>query len=72
MEPSKNISHIQVLVSNSTSKLKLGQQIGERLLIATHLEESNHLPNQKQAAVKKYDFTVFITVVRASETYGIL
>ncbi len=71
MEPSKNISHIQVLVSNSTSKLKLGQQIGERLLIATHLEEPNHLPNQKQAAVKNYDFTVFITVVRASETYGI-
>jgi hypothetical protein len=39
--------------------------------MATHLEESNHLPNQKQAAVTKYDFTVFITVFRASETSGI-
>jgi hypothetical protein len=41
-------------------------------LIATHLEESNHLPNQKQAAVNKYDFTVFTTLVQGSETCGIL
>ncbi len=26
-------------------KLKLGLQIGERLLIATHLDQSNHLAN---------------------------
>ncbi len=37
--------------------------VGGRLLLATHLEESNHLPNQKQATVNKYDFTVFITLV---------
>jgi hypothetical protein len=56
--------------SNFTHKLKLGRQVGGRLLIATHLEESNYLPNQKQAAVNKYDFTVFITLVQGSETGG--
>jgi hypothetical protein len=28
-------------------KLKLGVQVGGRLLIATHLDQSNYLPNQK-------------------------
>jgi hypothetical protein len=35
-------------------------QAGWRLLIATHLEQSNYLPNQKQRAINKYDLTVFI------------
>jgi hypothetical protein len=42
-------------------KLKLGLQIGGRLLITTHLDQSNYITNQKkQGAVKKYDLTLFI------------
>jgi hypothetical protein len=48
----KYISHPSfsyLLCSNSTIiKLKLGLQIGERLLIADHLDQSNYLANQKQ------------------------
>ncbi len=33
-------------------KLKLGLQIDERLLIATHLDQSNYLAKQKQGTVK--------------------
>jgi hypothetical protein len=47
----KNISHIQVLVINlfppPVVKLKMGPQVGGRRLIATHLDQSNYLPNQK-------------------------
>jgi hypothetical protein len=40
-------------------KLKLGLQEGGRLLIATHLDQWNYLPNQKhQGAVDKHDFTL--------------
>jgi len=38
-------------------KLKLGLQIGGRLLIATHLDKSNYLTNQQQAL----DFAVSFT-----------
>jgi hypothetical protein len=38
-------------------KLKLGLQVGSRLLRATHLDQSNYLTNQKQGAVN-YDWTV--------------
>ncbi len=40
--------------------MKLGLQEGGRLLIATHLDQSNYLPNQKQGAVNKYYWIVFI------------
>jgi hypothetical protein len=33
--------------------VKLGLQVGGRLVIATHLEHSNYLPNQKQGAVNQ-------------------
>jgi hypothetical protein len=60
----QNVSHIQVLVTIAFStppiKLKLGLQVRERLLIATHLDQSNYLPNQKQGAVNKCGFTLFI------------
>ncbi len=60
MPPCKNISHIQVLVTNffptPLINLKLGPQVcGGRLLIATHLDQSNYLPNHKQ--VSKYSIT---------------
>jgi hypothetical protein len=41
-------------------KLKLGVQIGGRLLIATHLYQSKYLANQKQGAANEYDFTVVL------------
>jgi hypothetical protein len=70
MWPCKNISHITVLVTNCFPtppiKLKLGQRVEERLLIATHLDQSNYLANQKQGAVNKYDLTVFISLFDGS------
>jgi len=64
MWPYKSISHITVLLTNCFPtppiKLKLGQRVEERLLIATHFDQSNYLANQKQGAVNKYDLTVFI------------
>jgi hypothetical protein len=51
MWPYQNISHIQVLVFSffptPPIKLKLGLQMSGRLLIATHLDQSNYLPNQQ-------------------------
>jgi hypothetical protein len=44
----------------------MGVQIGGRLLIATHLDQSNYLANQKQGAVNKYDLTVFIKLSQGS------
>jgi len=48
--PCKNISHIQGLViyfyPTPLIKLKLRLQTGGRLLIATHLDQSNHLANR--------------------------
>ncbi len=42
-------------------KLKLGLQIGERLLTTTHLDQSNYITNRKeQGAVEKYNLTLFI------------
>ncbi len=67
-----NISHIQVLVTyffpTTPIKLKLGLQICGRLLIATHLDQSNYLDNQKQGAVNKYDLTVLIRLLQGSES----
>jgi hypothetical protein len=57
MWPCKNISHITVLDTNffpiPPIKLKLGLQADERLLIATHLDQSNYLAKQKQGTVNK-------------------
>jgi hypothetical protein len=71
MWPCKNISHIQVLVTNFfptlPMKLNLGLQVGDRLLIATHLHPSNYLANQKQGAVSKYDnLAVFLSLFQGS------
>jgi len=48
----QNVSHVQLLVANffptPPIKLKLGLQVSGRLLIATHLDESDYLANQKQ------------------------
>jgi hypothetical protein len=44
--------------SNPTLKLKVELQIGERLPIATHLDQSNYLANQKQGEVIKYNSTI--------------
>ncbi len=49
-------------------KLKLVIQLGGRLLIATHLDQSNYLANQKQGAVNKYGWTVFIGLVQGSSS----
>jgi len=69
--PAKHISHIQVLVTYSLFstpplKLKLGLQIGGRLLTATHLDQSNYLANEKQRAASRYDLTVFIRLFQGS------
>jgi hypothetical protein len=70
MGPCKNISHIQVFVTNflptPSIKLKLGLEVGGRLLIATHLDQSNYPANQKQGAVHKYYLTVFIKLFQGS------
>jgi hypothetical protein len=68
--PCTNISHIRVLVTNffptPPIKLKLWLEVGGRLVIATHLDQSNYLANQKQGALKKYDLIVFIRVLQGS------
>jgi hypothetical protein len=55
--PCKIIS--RVLITNffptPPIKLKLGLQVGSRLLISTHLDQSNYLTNRKQGAVNKYE-----------------
>jgi hypothetical protein len=38
-------------------KLKLGVQMGGRLLTATHLEQSNYLANQQQVSGFSMPFT---------------
>jgi hypothetical protein len=55
-----------LLVSNPPPlpiKLKLGLQIGGRVLIKVHPDQSNFLANQKQGSVKKY---VFIGLFKGS------
>ncbi len=72
----RNIFDIQVLVTNFFRaphiKLKLGLEVVGRLQIATHSDQSNYLANQKQAAVNKYDVTVFIRVFQGSENCSFL
>jgi hypothetical protein len=70
MQSCKNISHFQVLVIylfvTLPTKLKLGLQIGWRLLKAMHLEQSNYLANQNQGAVNQYNLAVFIILFQGS------
>jgi hypothetical protein len=70
MWPCWKISHIQVLSSNffptPPIKLKLGLQVNGRLLIATHLDQSNYLANQKQGPVNTYNLTVSIRLFLGS------
>jgi hypothetical protein len=47
------------------------KQVGGRRLIATHLDQSNYLANQKQGTVNKYDLTIFIRLFQGSESYEI-
>jgi hypothetical protein len=67
------MSHIQVLDTNffptPPIKVKLGVLVGGRLLLATHLDQSNYLAIQ--GAVNKYDLTPFIICAfsRLAETF---
>jgi hypothetical protein len=51
-------------------KLKSGLKVAGTLQIATHLDQSNYLPNQKQGEVNKYDMTVYTTQFQSSESCG--
>ncbi len=67
----KNISHIQafcylLFFPTPPLKLKLGLQICERLLIATHLEQSN----PKQEAFHKYNLILYQTLPRLLDGPG--
>ncbi len=48
---------------NPSIKLKLGLQVRWRLLIATHLDQSNYLANE---GANKYDLTLFIKLLQCS------
>jgi hypothetical protein len=61
MCPCKIISHIEVAVTNISSdpthKTKTATEVGGTLVrIATHLDQSNYLANQKQGASNKIRF----------------
>jgi hypothetical protein len=66
MRPCKNNSHIQVLVtnffSNPTHKTKIGTASMWDITNSNPVGpiKSNHLPDQKQGPVTKYNLTVFI------------
>jgi hypothetical protein len=70
MQPCTKISHIQALVINffptPPIKLKLRLKVCGRLLIATHLDQSNYLANEKQGAVNSYDLIVFKRLLQGS------
>jgi hypothetical protein len=66
MQHYKNIFHVQNFFNHffptPSIKLKVRLQIDERLLIATHLDQSNYLTNQKhKIKVDKYNFKMFIS-----------
>jgi hypothetical protein len=54
--------------SNPTHKTETGfGKWAGRLLIATHLDQSNHLPNQRQGIVNKYiNLTVFVRLFQGA------
>jgi hypothetical protein len=51
-------------------KLKLGLKVAGTLQIATHLDQSNYLANQKQGEVNKYDLIVFTKRFQSYESCG--
>jgi len=55
--------------SNTTHKTKVGTPIGRRLLIATHLDQSNYLGSDRQGAVNENDLTPFSRVGLAGCTF---
>jgi hypothetical protein len=70
----KSIFHIQSLVIYSFAtppmKLKLGRQIGVRLLIANHLNQSSRWANQKHwPAVRSYLLHSFLQVHGVAVTF---
>jgi hypothetical protein len=70
MWPCKNISHIQVLVTNvfptPQIKLKRGLQVGGWSLLATHLDQSNYVTNQRQGVLNKSNLNLFIRPLQGS------
>jgi len=70
MQPCTKISNIQALVINffptPPIKLKWRLKACGRLLIATHLDQSNYLANEKQGAVKSYDLIVSKKLLQGS------
>jgi hypothetical protein len=68
--PCKSTSHIQVLGTNffppPQIKRKLGLHVGGRLLLATHLDQSNYVTNHKQGAVNKSNLNLFIRSLQGS------
>jgi len=50
-------------------KLKLGLQVGGRLLIATYLDQSSYIANWKQVVVNKYNLIVFIKLFPTSKVH---
>jgi hypothetical protein len=72
MCPCKTISHIEEVAvtnnfSNPTHKTKTATEVGGRLLvIATHLDQSNYVPNQKQGVANKYVLTLFLRLFQGS------
>jgi hypothetical protein len=66
MQHYKNIFHIQIFIfyffPTPSIKLEVRLQIDERLLIATNLDQSNYIMNQKhKVRVNKYNFKMFIS-----------
>jgi hypothetical protein len=76
MQPCTSICHVQVFSYNQlfsnlihTTKTRTASRWG-RLLITTHLNQSNYLGNQKQGTSNKYDLTLFIRLFKGSESSG--
>jgi hypothetical protein len=60
-----------LLFQNPPIKLKCGLHRRGRLLIATHLDQSNYLANQKRKYSQlKHDLTLFIKLFQASESWA--
>jgi hypothetical protein len=44
-----------LLIFSNPNDDKLGLELGGKLLIGTHLDESNYLANEKHGAINKYN-----------------
>jgi hypothetical protein len=49
-----------------TTKAGTANRLEATTVVATHLDKSNYLVNQKQGAVNKYDLIVFIRLFQGS------